>query len=115
MTKSALIFPSDAATPEETITKVLGEPKGGPNFVKPGTGGAYVRLKNGRTVGPIGGEALRLALANGGVKVSTEEKPETFQLEVGEPGTPRACMHVGKEAGGNALPGFHGTMPGPTK
>lgn len=37
----------------------------GPGRIVPGTGGAIVRYRDGRTVGPIGGELLRLALARG--------------------------------------------------
>ena len=39
-------------------------------------------------------------------EVGKQAKAETFQREVGEPGTAQAGVHVGKPAGGNALPGF---------
>jgi len=56
--------------------KVISITDPGPRFVKAGTGGQIIRLKDGRVVGPIGGEALRLALKNGATVV--EEKPVEF-------------------------------------
>jgi hypothetical protein len=49
-----------------------------PSYIKPGTGGKTVRYPDGRTVGPIGGELLRIALSKGAYVIS-EEPVETFQ------------------------------------
>jgi hypothetical protein len=52
-----------------------------PSFIKPGSGGKTVRYPDGRTVGPIGGELLRLALAKGAYVIS-EEPVETFKRPI---------------------------------
>jgi hypothetical protein len=51
---------------------------GPPSYIKPGTGGKMVLTKEGRTIGPIGGELLRLALLRGG-QIVGEKAVETFQ------------------------------------
>jgi hypothetical protein len=87
VSKSELVFGSDLATPEELVTKAHGSgPVGGPAFVKVGSGGVLVRRRDGKIIGPIGGELLRVALANGGTKLGKEARPETFQKHVNEHG-----------------------------
>lgn len=86
MTASDLVFAKDTLSAEELVTKAHGGPVGGPAFIKPGSGGVLVRTRAGKVIGPIGGELLRIALANGGTKLGKEEKPETFQKSVNEHG-----------------------------
>ena len=61
-------------TPQEEAKNNYGPP----SFVKPGTGGKMVLTEEGRTIGPIGGELLRHALARGGQIVGATQV-ETFQ------------------------------------
>lgn len=50
-----------------------------PTFVVAGTGGSKLKLKDGRIIGPFGGELLRMAkINNPGAVVVSEEKPKTF-------------------------------------
>jgi hypothetical protein len=44
---------------------------------------ARVRMPSGKTIGPIGGECLRSALANGGVVLFDEETKMKPEVEAG--------------------------------
>jgi hypothetical protein len=76
-----LFLGSDEQPTEKEITQALSPSEAkaiSPYFIKPGTGGKIVRTREGRTIGPIGGELLRLALARGG-EILGEKPIEVFQ------------------------------------
>jgi hypothetical protein len=61
-------------TPQEEAKNNFGPP----SYIKPGTGGKMIRTKEGKVIGPCGGELLRLALARGG-QIIGETPVGTFQ------------------------------------
>jgi hypothetical protein len=65
---------------DETKLKQAKRDATSPSFIKPGTGGKTVCYRDGRVVGPIGGELLRVALASG-ARIISEEPVQTFKRQ----------------------------------
>jgi len=81
---SDLVIIGHEKSKEQLVDEAVGPKRGGPHFIRPGTGGKLVRMPSGAVIA-AGGECLRSALKNGGVIVG-ESQPETFQKEVGTQG-----------------------------